>query len=47
MPLAHPDLLPEKDSVIVSYSQNDTDAGKIQDDPFLYRPRFLRARLPN
>lgn len=47
MPLAHPDLLPEKGTVVVSYSQNDTDAGKIQDDPFLYRPRFLRAKLPD
>ncbi|GAA3519381.1 hypothetical protein GCM10022234_13720 [Aeromicrobium panaciterrae] len=47
MPLAHPDLLPEKGTVVVSYSQNDTDAGKIQDDPFLYRPRFLRAKLPH
>lgn len=46
MPLAHPDLLPTKGTVVVSYSQNDTDATKIQDDPFLYRPRFLRATLP-
>jgi hypothetical protein len=46
MPLAHPDLLPEKDSVIVSYSQNDTDLAKIDANPFLYRPRFLRVPLP-
>jgi hypothetical protein len=46
MPLAHPDLLPEKDSVIVSYSQNDTDVTKIDQNPFLYRPRFLRVPLP-
>lgn len=46
MPLAHPDLLPEKGTVVVSYSQNNTDAEKINDDPFLYRPRFLRIKLP-
>lgn len=47
MPLAHPDLLPEAGSVVVSYSQNNTDIGKVADDPFLYRPRFLRVRLPD
>lgn len=46
MPLAHPDLLPRKGTVVVSYSQNNTDASKISNDPFLYRPRFLRIRLP-
>jgi hypothetical protein len=46
MPLAHPDLLPEKGSVIVSYSQNDTDLSKVGANPFLYRPRFLRVPLP-
>jgi hypothetical protein len=46
MPLAHPDLLPEDGSVIVSYSQNRTDVSQIVDDPFLYRPRFLRVPLP-
>ena len=46
MPLAHPDLLPEKGSVVVSYSQNNTDVSAINDDPFLYRPRFLRIALP-
>jgi hypothetical protein len=46
MPLAHPDLLPEKGSVIVSYSQNQTDVSKVVKDPFLYRPRFLRVPLP-
>jgi len=46
MPLAHPDLLPEDGSVIVSYSQNQTDVSKIDQDPFLYRPRFLRVPLP-
>jgi hypothetical protein len=47
MPLAHPDLLPEDGSIVVSYSQNETDATKIDDDPFLYRPRFLRVPLPD
>ena len=46
MPLAHPDLLPEPGTVVVSYSQNDTDAAKIGRNPFLYRPRFLRVDLP-
>lgn len=46
MPLAHPDLLPEDGSVVVSYSRNDTDVTEVQDDPFLYRPRFLRIDLP-
>jgi hypothetical protein len=46
MPLAHPDLLPEQDSVIVSYSQNQTDVAKVDANPFLYRPRFLRVPLP-
>jgi hypothetical protein len=46
MPLAHPTLLPEKDSVLVSYSRNNTDASKVQGDPFLYRPLFMRVRLP-
>ncbi|MCW2750768.1 MAG: hypothetical protein JWR83_1878 [Aeromicrobium sp.] len=46
MPLAHPDLLPKKGTVVVSYSQNNTDVGKIDADPFLYRPRFLRVKLP-
>lgn len=47
MPLAHPDLLPEPGSVVVSYSQNVTDLGRLGNDPFLYRPRFLRVPLPD
>lgn len=46
MPLAHPDLLPADNSVIVSYSQNRTDVSQVVKDPFLYRPRFLRVPLP-
>ncbi|MFT4265488.1 MAG: DUF4185 domain-containing protein [Nocardioides sp.] len=46
MPLAHPDLLPRKGTVVVSYSRNNTDVSKVQDDPFLYRPHFLRVPLP-
>ena len=46
MPLAHPDLLPEPTSIIVSYSRNNTDIGKVKNDPFLYRPSFLRVTLP-
>ena len=46
MPLAHPDLIKDPASVVVSYSRNNTDATKVQDDPFLYRPQFLRVALP-
>jgi hypothetical protein len=46
MPLAHPDLLPEKGSVLVSYSRNVTDLARIADHPDLYRPKFLRVPLP-
>lgn len=46
MPLAHPELLPKKGTVVVSYSQNNTDVAKVDDNPFLYRPRFLRVKLP-
>ena len=33
--------------MIVSYSRNNTDAKKVQNDPFLYRPQFLRVTLPD
>lgn len=46
MPLAHPDLLPRRDSVIVSYSQNDTNIDDVLNDPRRYRPHFLRVWLP-
>ena len=46
MPLAHPELLADPSSVLVSYSRNNTDASKVQGDPFLYRPLFLKVRLP-
>ena len=46
MPLAHPDLLPEAGTVVVSYSRNSTAVGRIANNPFLYRPRFLRVTLP-
>ncbi|CAN5269607.1 hypothetical protein BH09ACT12_BH09ACT12_36830 [soil metagenome] len=46
LPLAHPDLLPKPGTVVVSYSQNNTDFDLVRDDPRLYRPRFLRVRLP-
>jgi len=47
MPLAHPDLFPEATSVLVSYSRNNTDAAKVQGDPFLYRPLFVKVDLPH
>lgn len=46
LPLAHPDLLPEPGTVVVSYSQNNTDVSVVNADPRLYRPRFLRIDLP-
>lgn len=46
MPLAHPDLLPEPGTVVVSYSQNRTDVGEVIEDPTRYRPRFLRVDVP-
>lgn len=46
LPLAHPDLLPKPGTVVVSYSQNNTDVDVVRDDPRRYRPRFLRVRLP-
>lgn len=46
LPLAHPDLLPRPGTVVVSYSQNDSDVEDVRADPTLYRPRFLRVRLP-
>ena len=46
MPLAHPALLPEPGTVVVSYSRNRTDVGEVIEDPTRYRPRFLRVDLP-
>ncbi|MFJ9390708.1 hypothetical protein ACIRON_17925 [Nocardioides sp. NPDC101246] len=46
MPLAHPDILEEPGSVIVSYSRNSTDLGAVLRDPLLYRPKFIRVDLP-
>lgn len=40
-----PDLLPRRGTVVVSYSQNNTDLSAVQDDPRIYRPRFLRVSL--
>ena len=47
MPLAHPDLLPRPGTIVVSYSQNNTDVQDVKENPFLYRPRFLRVDLPD
>ena len=46
MPLAHPDLLPRPGTVVVSYSRNSTGLGRIAENPFLYRPWFLRVSAP-
>lgn len=45
LPLAHPELLPQPGTVVVSYSQNNTDFQAVEDDPRIYRPRFLRVSL--
>ncbi|KRF17778.1 hypothetical protein ASG90_05385 [Nocardioides sp. Soil797] len=45
MPLAHPEFLPRKGTMVVSYSRNRTDINEVIDDPMSYRPRFLRVRL--
>ncbi|GAA4692385.1 DUF4185 domain-containing protein [Nocardioides conyzicola] len=46
MPLAHPELFPEEGTVVVSYSRNCSDVGAVIADPYAYRPRFLRIKLP-
>lgn len=46
MPLAHPEILPADGSVVVSYSNNRSDAEAVRKDPSLYRPTFLRVPLP-
>ncbi|VXC30086.1 DUF4185 domain-containing protein [Aeromicrobium sp. 9AM] len=46
MPLAHPDVLTQRGTVVVSVSHNTTDAGLLEQDPYLYRPTFLRVKLP-
>lgn len=45
-PLAHPDLLPRKDSIVVSWSVNAMDPEVLRQNPRVYRPRFLRVPLP-
>lgn len=46
MPLAHPDVVPEEGSVLVSWSRNVADLEAIAEDPSLYRPEFARVPLP-
>jgi hypothetical protein len=46
MPLAHPGVLARPGTVVVSVSHNTTDAALLDQDPYLYRPTFLRVRLP-
>ena len=38
MPLAHPDLIPDPRTVLVSYSRNNTDVKKVEADPFPLPP---------
>ena len=44
--LAHPELLPDDDSVVVSWSVNSMDPSVVQADPASYRPRFMQVPLP-
>jgi hypothetical protein len=46
MPLAHPDLLPRRGTVVVSYSRNLLDLGQVCAAPSRYRPYFIRVDLP-
>ncbi|MDI6912340.1 DUF4185 domain-containing protein [Nocardioides sp.] len=46
LPLAHPGLLPEPGTVVVSFSRNRTDVDEVVEDPTRYRPGFLRVDLP-
>lgn len=46
MPLAHPGILPEAGTMVVSISRNTLDSDQIADDPTLYRPEFIRVTLP-
>jgi hypothetical protein len=46
MPLAHPGLLPEPGTVVVSYSRNYVDPAQVCAAPWRYRPYFLRVALP-
>jgi hypothetical protein len=46
MPLAHPELLPQPGTVVVSYSRNYIDFGEVSAHPTHYRPYFLRVPLP-
>ena len=47
MPLAHPGLLPEAGSVVVSYSRNYADFRRVCAAPKSYRPYFIRVALPD
>ncbi len=44
--LAHPGLLPEPGTIVISVSRNSTDAEAIAADPTLYRPEFFRVPFP-
>ncbi len=46
MALAHPHLLPEPGSIVVSWSRNGGGLDAIRADPTRYRPVFARVPLP-
>lgn len=45
-PMAHPELLPKANTMVVSISRNSEDPAAIAARPELYRPEFIRVRLP-
>jgi hypothetical protein len=47
MPLAHPALLPQPGTVVLSYSRNYADPDRVCAAPSRYRPYFLRVPLPS
>lgn len=44
--IAHPALFPEPGTIVLSVSNNSTDADAVSADPTLYRPEFFRVPLP-
>ncbi|MCK9824736.1 DUF4185 domain-containing protein [Nocardioides cavernae] len=47
MPLAHPELLPRRGTVVISWSRNNQDLAAVCGDPRLYPPHFARLVLPD
>lgn len=47
MPLAHPELLTQDGTMVVSVSRNSGEWWRIFQNPIAYRPEFLRIALPS